>query len=109
MILWDLDGTVIDSLEDLGAAVDYTLKVRGLPTHGREAYRRMVGHGVRNLVKQALAVSTHWPSDGATAPMRNFPAIPSSTASKNCGASYGRTVNDFYEYKKREFIVNLSY
>lgn len=57
MILWDLDGTLIDTLEDLGAAVDYALGMRGLPTHGREAYRRMVGHGVRNLVKQALTAS----------------------------------------------------
>lgn len=57
MILWDLDGTLIDTLDDLGEAVSHTLRLRGLPTHGREDYRRMVGHGVRNLVKQALMAS----------------------------------------------------
>lgn len=57
MILWDLDGTLIDTLDDLGEAVSHTLRLRGLPTHGREDYRRMVGHGVRNLVKRALDAS----------------------------------------------------
>ena len=57
LILWDLDGTLIDTLDDLGAAVSHTLRLRGLPTHGRDEYRRMVGHGVRNLVKRALEAS----------------------------------------------------
>ena len=57
MILWDLDGTLIDTLDDLGEAVSHTLRLRGLATHGREDYRRMVGHGVRNLVKRALEAS----------------------------------------------------
>ena len=57
MILWDLDGTLIDTLDDLGEAVSHTLRLRGLTTHGREDYRRMVGHGVRNLVKRALEAS----------------------------------------------------
>ena len=57
MILWDLDGTLIDTLDDLGEAVSHTLRLRGLPTHGREDYRRMVGHGVRTLVKRALMAS----------------------------------------------------
>lgn len=57
MILWDLDGTLIDTLDDLGEAVSHTLRLRGLPTHGRADYRRMVGHGVRNLVKRALEAS----------------------------------------------------
>ena len=57
MVLWDLDGTLIDTLDDLGEAVSHTLRLRGLPTHGREDYRRMVGHGVRNLVKRALEAS----------------------------------------------------
>ena len=54
LILFDLDGTLIDSLEDLSEAVNYALGLRGLPLHTVAEYRRMVGHGVRNLVKQAL-------------------------------------------------------
>ena len=54
LILWDLDGTLIDTLEDLSDAVNHALSLRGLPLHTVAEYRRMVGHGVRNLVKQAL-------------------------------------------------------
>lgn len=54
LILWDLDGTLIDTLEDLGEAVNHALALWGLPLHTVAEYRRMVGHGVRNLVKQAL-------------------------------------------------------
>lgn len=54
LVLWDLDGTLIDTLEDLAAAVNYALTLRGLPLHTIDEYRRMVGHGVRNLVQQAL-------------------------------------------------------
>lgn len=54
LILFDLDGTLIDSLKDLAEAVNHALRLRGLPLHSVAEYRRMVGHGVRNLVKQAL-------------------------------------------------------
>ena len=54
LVLFDLDGTLIDTIEDLGAAVDHALGLRGLPLHTVEEYRRMVGHGVRNLVTRAL-------------------------------------------------------
>ena len=54
LILWDLDGTLIDTLEDLGKAVNHALSLHGLPPHTPEEYRKMVGHGVWNLVQQAL-------------------------------------------------------
>ena len=57
LILFDLDGTLLDTLEDLGAAVNHALEKRGLPLHGTEEYRHMVGHGVRNLVQRALEAS----------------------------------------------------
>ena len=57
LVIFDLDGTLIDSLEDLGAAVNHALALRDLPLHTREDYRKMVGHGVRNLVEKALEAS----------------------------------------------------
>lgn len=54
LVLWDLDGTLLNTLEDLAAAVGHALEVRGLPQHSLAEYRTMVGHGVRNLVKLAL-------------------------------------------------------
>ena len=57
LIFWDLDGTLIDTLEDLGAAVNHALGLRGLPLLGPEDFRKMVGRGVRNLVARALVES----------------------------------------------------
>ena len=54
LILFDLDGTLLDTLEDLGEAVNHALGLRGLGPLPLEDYRQMVGHGVRNLVAQAL-------------------------------------------------------
>lgn len=54
IVFWDLDGTLIDTLEDLGAAVNHALALRDLPQLSSEDFRKMVGHGVRNLVAQAL-------------------------------------------------------
>ncbi len=53
-VFWDLDGTLIDTLEDLGAAVNHALALRDLPQLSSEDFRKMVGHGVRNLVAHAL-------------------------------------------------------
>ena len=54
LIIFDLDGTLLDTLADLAAAVNHALSARGHPLHSLQEYRSMVGHGVRNLVKQAL-------------------------------------------------------
>ena len=54
MVIFDLDGTLLDTIGDLGAAVDHAMVVRGLPTHTTGEYKTMVGHGVKNLVRLAL-------------------------------------------------------
>lgn len=53
-VLFDLDGTLIDSLADLGEAVNRTLRDLGCPTHPNERYREFIGEGARTLVKRAL-------------------------------------------------------
>ena len=54
LVIFDLDGTLIDTIADLGAAANAALAAKGLPQHEPEAFRGMVGHGVRNLMKQAM-------------------------------------------------------
>lgn len=54
LVIFDLDGTLVDTIADLGAAANAALAAKGLPQHAPEAFRGMVGHGVRNLMKQAM-------------------------------------------------------
>ena len=54
LIIFDLDGTLLDTLNDLSAAVNHAMQLRGFPQHSRDEYMRMVGHGARNLMRQAL-------------------------------------------------------
>ena len=54
LVIFDLDGTLLDTLDDLSAAVNYAMSQRGFPQHTREEYMKMVGHGARNLMSQAL-------------------------------------------------------
>ena len=54
LIIFDLDGTLLDTIDDLGAAVNHAMQLRGFPLHNRDEYMRMVGHGARNLMRQAL-------------------------------------------------------
>lgn len=54
LVIFDLDGTLLDTLDDLSAAVNYAMEQRGFPQHTREEYMKMVGHGARNLMSQAL-------------------------------------------------------
>ncbi|GAB4338642.1 MAG: HAD family hydrolase [Desulfobulbaceae bacterium] len=53
-IIFDLDGTLLDTLEDLAAAGNRVLADQGLPTHPLEAYRFFVGDGLAMLIRRIL-------------------------------------------------------
>lgn len=53
-VLFDLDGTLVDSLEDIARALDRAFDDHGLPRPPRSALRGWVGGGARNLVQQAV-------------------------------------------------------
>ena len=52
-ILWDLDGTLLDTLEDLKDGVNYAMRQFGYPERSLEEVRRFVGNGARNLIIKA--------------------------------------------------------
>lgn len=54
LVLFDLDGTLLNTIEDLGEAVNYALAAEGLPLHTMDEFPAMVGRGIRNLVKRAM-------------------------------------------------------
>ena len=129
LILWDLDGTLIDTLEDLAEAVNHALKLRGLPLHGVDEYRKMVGHGVRNLVQQALEASGQETSDQSvdealadfrkyyeahidvhTRPYPGIPELLSELQAK--GVKMGVASNKFQEgteYLIKEFFPDIQF
>ena len=56
-IIFDLDGTLLNTIDDLGYACNYALKQTGYPTHPIADYPRMVGNGINNLIRRALPQS----------------------------------------------------
>ena len=57
-ILFDLDGTLIDSAPDLGAAADKMRTDRGLKSFQQSLYRPMAGAGARGMISVAFGIST---------------------------------------------------
>lgn len=53
-VLFDLDGTLLDTLGDLAAAGNHALVAMGLAPHPVDAYRRMVGNGIPKLIERML-------------------------------------------------------
>jgi len=53
-VIFDLDGTLLDTLEDLADSVNRVLQDKGLPTHPTEAFRYFVGSGAAMVVSRAL-------------------------------------------------------
>lgn len=53
-VLFDLDGTLLDTLDDLADAANRVLATVDLPTHPRESYRYFVGDGLRTLIQRIL-------------------------------------------------------
>ena len=53
-LFFDLDGTLINTIDDLGQACNYALSACGFPTHKIEDYPRLVGNGINKLIERAL-------------------------------------------------------
>ncbi|MDE5947085.1 MAG: HAD hydrolase-like protein [Oscillospiraceae bacterium] len=54
LAIFDLDGTLADTLEDLANAVNYGLGNLGYPEHNIDKYNQFVGNGVQKLCERAL-------------------------------------------------------
>lgn len=52
--IFDLDGTLLNTLDDLASAVNFALHSYGMPEHTRDDIRRFVGNGVRLLMIRAV-------------------------------------------------------
>lgn len=54
LVIFDLDGTLLNTIDDLGNATNHALVELGLPQHPLVAYPRMVGNGITKLIERAL-------------------------------------------------------
>jgi hypothetical protein len=56
LVIFDLDGTLLNTIEDLGRATNYALEKCGYPAHPLSAYPGMVGNGVKKTYRARIAV-----------------------------------------------------
>ena len=54
IIIFDLDGTILDTIIDLTNAVNYAMQMCNYPTHTSDEVKCMVGNGIKNLIKRAM-------------------------------------------------------
>ena len=56
--IFDMDGTILDTLDDLAASTNATLAAFGMPTRSTDEVRRFVGNGIRRLISRAVPAGT---------------------------------------------------
>ena len=57
-VIFDMDGTVLDTLEDLTVSVNYVLSKFNMPEHSEEEYRKFFGNGIKYALKCAVTEET---------------------------------------------------
>lgn len=95
-IIFDLDGTLADSLADIAGAMNEALAAKGLPTHPLDAFRHFVGEGIENMVVRASPAGTDIASlitdyraryaareDAQTTPYAGIPALLDALAARH--------------------------
>lgn len=70
LVIFDLDGTLLNTIADLATATNYALQNCGYPTHALDRYPYMVGNGVTRLLERAMPETTR--TDENVAQMRKY-------------------------------------
>ncbi len=61
LAIFDLDGTILDTLQDLAASTNYALTALNLTARTQDEVRHFVGNGIRNLIVRAVCAATDTP------------------------------------------------
>lgn len=72
LVIFDLDGTLLNTINDLGMACNYALETMGFGTHPLSAYPFMVGNGVRRLIERAQPDATPAQVDEITSAFKQY-------------------------------------
>lgn len=70
LVIFDLDGTILDTLQDLADSTNYALVYHGFPERSVDEVRKFVGNGIGNLIKRAVPENT--PQDVTDAVLATF-------------------------------------
>ena len=76
LVIFDLDGTLLNTIDDLGTAANHTLAELGLPQHTLDEYRLMVGNGMRKLIMRALKQFLEYYATHIDVYTKPYPGIP---------------------------------
>ena len=104
-ILFDLDGTLLDTLQDLTDAVNYALRFYGCPERTAEEVRSFVGNGVEYLMRRALPGKDTDPEIGPV--METYRGYYSAHA-KDKTCPYAGTVEALKEIRKEYPVAVVS-
>ena len=94
LLIFDLDGTILYTLEDLKESLNDALGHMGYPRRTLEETRNFVGNGIRKLIERAVPVGTaeadiqrtttgFWPTTGSTARTTRHPILASQPFWRN--------------------------
>lgn len=116
LVIFDLDGTLLDTISDLGAACNFALESKGYRKHPIAAYRYMVGNGVRKLMERAqpdaspeevdvlLGIFREYYDSHCTDTTRPYPGIPELLAALNEKGIAVAVATNKYEAAARKII-----
>ena len=87
LVIFDLDGTLLNTLGDLAASCNYLMEQHGYPTHPLDRYRYLVGNGINKLIERALPAGESSPERAAAlrpefiarvsgTPLGTLPSLP---------------------------------
>lgn len=63
LVIFDLDGTLLNTIADLATATNHALEACGFPTHATEVYKNLVGGGITKLFERALPEDMRTPKN----------------------------------------------
>lgn len=119
LIIFDLDGTLLDTIADLGTACNHALESKGYRRHPLAAYPYMVGNGVRKLIERAqpdaspeeveelLGIFRQYYDEHCTDYTRPYPGIPELLAELHARGIAIAVASNKYESASRRIVTHF--
>lgn len=119
LIIFDLDGTLLDTIADLGTACNHALESKGYRRHPLAAYPYMVGNGVRKLIERAqpdaspeeveelLGIFRQYYDEHCTDYTKPYPGIPELLAELHSRGIAIAVASNKYESASRRIVTHF--